>query len=274
MIVSESHGRSETSASRDVADRLATIFPQTEPSTTDGTLGQQTYLQLEQKILLGEWLPNTKVSLRTLALSLNTSMQPVREGLGRLVAASALEMTPPGRAYRVPPVDRRTVDEIWSMRLLLEGEAAALFAQRVKLQDARQLAKDSRALRDLFHSHDLEATMRGLMAWKTDLIRGAGSPILLDMVRRLYLRYAPFLAHCMSTPAPHDEKFIAFTLHIQDELVMAIETGDVVAARHLRCADILSFQRYLYGRIGWSASKAQEGPGSPPSVRRVPSHSR
>ena len=47
----------------------------------ESTLGQQIYQQLESKLLLGEWLPNTKVTLRTLALSLNTSMQPVREAV-------------------------------------------------------------------------------------------------------------------------------------------------------------------------------------------------
>ena len=71
----------------------------------EGTLGQQIYQELERRILLGEWLPNTKVTLRTLALSLNTSMQPVREALGRLVAASVLEATP-NRAFRVPELDR------------------------------------------------------------------------------------------------------------------------------------------------------------------------
>lgn len=239
-----------------MSDLQLAVAPQNAPllkpdvPIPDGTLGQQIYGQLERKILHGEWLPNTKVSLRTLALSLNTSMQPVREALGRLVAASALEMTP-GRAFRVPSLDRQVVDEIWSLRLLLEGETAACCARRAKEIDTRQIGLHSRAVRNFLYGRDLQATMSAVMAWNTDLIMGSGSPILIDIVMRLCLRYAPFMAYALSTTAPHDEKFLQFTLHIQDELVMAIEAGDAPGARHLRCADIRSFQRYLYDRIGW-----------------------
>jgi GntR family colanic acid and biofilm gene transcriptional regulator len=56
-----------------------------------------------------------------------------------------------------------------------------------------------------------------------------------------------------------DEEFLTFILHIQDELLLAIKTGDVAAARYLRCADLRSFQRYLYERIGWSSPTASSG---------------
>jgi GntR family transcriptional regulator, colanic acid and biofilm gene transcriptional regulator len=111
------------------ADIGALAWTKNLDKRAESTLGQQIYQQLEGRILLGEWLPNTKVTLRTLALSLNTSMQPVREAVGRLVVASALEATP-NRAFRVPELDRAAADEIWSLRLLLEGEAAARFAAR------------------------------------------------------------------------------------------------------------------------------------------------
>jgi GntR family colanic acid and biofilm gene transcriptional regulator len=208
------------------------------------TLARQVYQELESRILDGQWLPNTKVSLRTLAISLNTSMQPVREAVGRLVAASALEITP-GRAIRVPPLDRGVADEIWSMRLLLEGEAAARFAARQRAEEARRLFDYTRSLRSFRYGIDLQPTMRVIMAWNRDLVEGSASPILIEMVSRLRLRYAPFLADAF------DEEFLQFTLHIQDELVLAIESGDAAAARHLRCADLRSFQRYLYSRKGW-----------------------
>ena len=51
------------------------------------TLAQLVYDQLESRILAGQWLPDTKVSLRTLAGSLNTSMQPGRGAVGRLLDA-------------------------------------------------------------------------------------------------------------------------------------------------------------------------------------------
>ncbi len=214
------------------------------------TLAQRAYETLEGRILDGEWLPETKVSLRTLAISLDTSMQPVREAVGRLIDAAALRSAP-GKAIRVPRLERRTADEIWSLRFLLEGEAAARFAARRRPAEARDLYRYTETLRAMRFGADLQATMRSLMGWNLALAHGSASPILIEMIRRLRLRYAPFVAEALALDAPFDPEFDQFTLHIQDELVMAIEAGDAEAARHLRCADLRSFQRYLYARKSW-----------------------
>lgn len=215
------------------------------------TMAHQIYSDMEANILDGSWPPETKMSLRKLAKSLNTSMQPVREAVGRLVSASALEITR-SRSIRVPRLSREQADEIWGLRLLLEGEAAARFAARNRPDEARRLYRHTLALREHFRDRDVRASMRRIMEWNCDLTDGSGSPILVEMVMRLRLRYAPFIAETLAMNVPDDKEFLQFTLHIQDELVLAIEEGDSAAARHLRCADLRSFQRYLYSRRGWT----------------------
>jgi len=232
----------------DPGPMLAT--PKLDPREGPATLAHQVYESLEASIVDGQWLPDTKVSLRSLANSLNTSMQPVREAVGRLLDAQALRSAP-GRAIRVPRLDRRTADEIWSLRLLLEGEAAARFAARKRPAEARQLYQYTKAMRSLDYGADLQPTMRALMAWNLALARGSNSALLSGTIQHLRLRYAPFVAESMATDPPFDDVFLGFTLHMQDELVMAIEAGDAEAARHLRCADLRSFQRYLYSRKNW-----------------------
>lgn len=214
------------------------------------TLSQQVYQDLETQILSGRLLPATQLSLRSLAIAHNTSMQPIRDAVSRLIGLSALEMAP-GRSIRVPVLGRREADEIWSMRLLLEGAAAESFAARNQPEEARRLRDHTRTLRRHGFGRDIEPTMRSLIKWNKDLLAGSGSSLLIEFVSRLYLRYAPFLAQTLSDDAPHDENFLQFTLHIQDELILAIEKGDAVGARNLRCADLLSFKRYLYSRNGW-----------------------
>jgi DNA-binding GntR family transcriptional regulator len=93
--------------------------------------------------------------------------------------------------------------------------------------------------------------MANAMAWNVGLAKGSGSPMLIDMISRLRLRYAPVMAYAFSVDAPYDEDFVKYTIQIQDELLLAIEASDAAAALHLRCADIRSAQRYLYRRIGW-----------------------
>lgn len=215
------------------------------------TMARQIYSDMEVNILDGSWPPETKMSLRKLAKSLNTSMQPVREAVGRLVSASALEITR-SRSIRVPRLSREQADEIWGLRLLLEGEAAARFAARNRPEEARKLYRHTLALREHFRDRDVRASMRRIMEWNCDLTDGSGSPILVEMVMRLRLRYAPFIAETLAMNVPDDKEFLQFTLHIQDELVLAIEEGDSAAARHLRCSDLRSFQRYLYSRRGWT----------------------
>ncbi len=226
------------------------VAPSSGSREAPATLAHLVYESLEASIVDGQWLPDTKVSLRSLASSLNTSMQPVREAVGRLIDAQALRSAP-GRAIRVPRLDRRTADEIWSLRLLLEGEAAARFAARKRPAEARQLYQYTKAMRALDYAADLQPTIQAIMAWNLALARGSGSAILSGAIQRLRLRYAPFVAESLATAAPFDEEFLGFTLHMQDELVMAIEAGDAEAARHLRCADLRSFQRYLYARRSW-----------------------
>lgn len=220
------------------------------PEFIGSTLGHQVYREMEDSIVDGIWLPGAKVSLRKIATQLNTSMQPVREAVSKLVADSALEVTP-GRSVRVPVLSREQADEIWAIRMLLEGEAAAQFAARKCPEEAQSLYQHTRNLRSTYPTHDTTATMRTIRAWNIELIHGSKSPVLIDMIMRLRLRYAPFIAQSLATKRPHDEDFINFTTHIQDELVMAIEAGDSTAARHLRCSDLRSFQRYLYSRREW-----------------------
>lgn len=233
-------------------DDVATVSGEAETAEIDTTtLAQQVYADLESRMLGGELLPGDRVSLRGLAASLGTSMQPVREAVGRLVAVHAFEVTP-NRSIRVPPMDRAKADDIWAMRLLLEGEAAARFAERHQADEARSLFIYSQTMRAIRYGIDLEPTMRALMSWNQGLAAGSGSPLLIENIARLRLRYAPWLAMALSVPRDFDEPFMQFTLHIQDELVLALEAGDAAAARHLRCADLRSFQRYLYARLDWN----------------------
>ncbi|WGF89550.1 GntR family transcriptional regulator [Marinivivus vitaminiproducens] len=219
-------------------------------SQDSATLGRQVHQAIEERLLTGRLLPGTKVSLRGLAQDLGTSMQPVREAVSRLVAASALEFTS-SRVIRVTTLDWRQASDLWAMRLLLEGEACAQFAERRVRDEAERLFANTERMRALDFGADLHHTMSAILDWNLDLARGASSPLLVDTIMTLRVRFAPTIALALSRPEPFDPVFRDFTLHIQDELIMAIVAGDAASARHLRCADLRSFQRYLFERLNW-----------------------
>lgn len=80
-------------------------------------------------LMVGAFLPGQVMSLRKLAARLGTSPMPVREVLSRLVAAKVLEETR-GGSVMVPRLDPEKLSDLFSVRELLEGEAAERAAKK------------------------------------------------------------------------------------------------------------------------------------------------
>lgn len=226
------------------------LRPVSGEAAAAGTLGQRVYRELHQQLLSGRLLPGTKLTLRGLAQALGTSMQPVREAVGRLAAESALELSP-NRMIKVPELGRAQLDDLWSLRVLLEGEAAARFAARGTTEAADELARLNDAIRAVRFGPDVPQMLDAVQRWALAIAAGCGSPLLEGMIVNLRLRSGPHFAQALGTPAPVDDAFLDFSLHIQDELVLAIRERDPTRARDLRRADLLTYQRYLYRRLGW-----------------------
>jgi DNA-binding GntR family transcriptional regulator len=214
------------------------------------TLGQQVYRRLHRRLMSGALLPGAKLTLRGLAEELGTSMQPIREAVLRLAAEGALELAP-NRLIRVPRLDRGQADELWSMRVLLEGYAAALFASRAEPHEITKLEEINDNLRVGYATRDWKRIMRDAQAWALTLAGGARAPLFEATIVNLRMRSAPHLAASLYANAPDDPAFFQFTVHIQDELVLAVRSRDAERARDLRRADLQTFQRYLYRRLGW-----------------------
>lgn len=213
-------------------------------------LSDQAYSHLEAEIISGRWRPGAKISLRALAETLDMSIQPVRDAVSRLVALSALESTA-GRSVRVPRINQETAGELWSMRLLLESEVAALAAERRTDEQLAALFDITEKMSLLEWAGNTETNIEQTLKWTRRLIAAANSPMLAETVLRLQMRYAPFIADCLNVGKMPMEDFMKYTHFQQHELVLAIRRGDSVSARHLRCADMRSYQRYLYSCQGW-----------------------
>ncbi|TSJ60172.1 GntR family transcriptional regulator [Starkeya sp. 3C] len=221
------------------------------------TLSDQVYSAIRQDMLDGKMLPGAKVSLRSLATTYGTSMQPVREAVARLVADDALEVTP-ARTIQVPLLERAQCDEVWSLRALLEGEAAALFTLRATEPDFDRLQELTRASHHAqFHGTPAEH-MRSIHNWAFFVSEHCGSPLLASLIRTMRLRGAPMMARALHAPMVQDPAFLEFTNQIMQEIVLALRTRDGARVRDLRRVDILSYQRYLYSRLGWTLDKTPQ----------------
>lgn len=233
-----------------MAEKSRSARRSSEDSAPRDVLSDQAYKYLEAEILSGRWRPGARFSLRSLAETLDMSIQPVRDAVSRLVALSALESTA-GRSVRVPRVTKDTADELWAMRLLLESEIAALAAERRTPEQVDGLAEITDKMTRLEWVGNAEVNIDQTLTWNRRLVAAANSPMLAETVLRLQLRYAPFLADSLNLQRIPPTDFLKYTHFQQHELVLAIQRRDAVSARHLRCADLRTFQRYLYWCHGW-----------------------
>ncbi|MDR6953322.1 DNA-binding GntR family transcriptional regulator [Ancylobacter sp. 3268] len=219
------------------------------------TLSGQIADALRQRLLMGELLPGAKVSLRSLAASFGTSMQPARDAVSSLVAEEALEITPT-RVIQVPELSRQNCDDIFRMRVLIEGDAAALFVRRASEQEFAKLQALSEAVRPerlgmAFTDH-MRAHIQGFNDWSFFVGDRCGSPLMRALIHRLRVRMAPVVALALCRDADEDYSFLEFSTHIMMEMAWVARSRDGERMRDLRRSDILTYQRYLYRRLGWT----------------------
>ncbi|MFP5496353.1 MAG: GntR family transcriptional regulator [Gammaproteobacteria bacterium] len=89
------------------------------------TLPDQVYLTLRDAILNGVYRPDHMLRQEALAASLGISRAPLREAMPRL-EADGLVVNHPRRGYAVRSLNLGEIEEIFELRLLVEGRAAYL----------------------------------------------------------------------------------------------------------------------------------------------------
>jgi len=103
------------------------------------SLGEDVYWQLRREIVRGELRPNQPLAEIEIAERLNVSRTPVRESMQRL-AADGLVISR-RRRWLVYEHSKKEIEEIYEMRLALEGYAARLASQRITDAEAEKLTR-------------------------------------------------------------------------------------------------------------------------------------
>lgn len=95
----------------------------TSPQTSAGLLAQSVLQRLRDEIISGQLPPGTPLSVPGLATRLNVSRSPVREAVQQLTVEGVAEYRPRAGA-RVAALDRGTLEQVFELRVLLDGRAA------------------------------------------------------------------------------------------------------------------------------------------------------
>jgi DNA-binding GntR family transcriptional regulator len=143
---------------------------------------ERAYLEIKHRIVHGALPPGEPLSESRLARVLHTSRTPVREALTRLREEGYVERVP-ARGFFVGAVSVRLIQDVFEVRRLLEGAAAARAAELATPEAIRQL----RAVAAFQYTPGNAASFRQAVDANAEfhiwIARASGNAIFLDMVR-------------------------------------------------------------------------------------------
>jgi DNA-binding GntR family transcriptional regulator len=171
--------------------------PQTRPLGDLGpvekapTVGDKVFARLEQALMVGEFAPGQRLVTRTVAASMNVSPTPVREALNRLVSSHALQMDD-NRVYCVNKLTPQQLDELYRIRLALEGMAAAEAARRMDDVTLARLHAIHAQMSECIERDDHKAALHYNRAFHFALYETAQMPMLNAKIRECWVLIGPY----------------------------------------------------------------------------------
>jgi DNA-binding GntR family transcriptional regulator len=188
------------------------------------TFDREVYDQLRQAILRGRLPPGQWLRQEELASSFGVSRMPIRDALRSLCAEGLVELLP-RRGFRVAPLSAEELEELYAMRMGLEGLAARLAAARMTPAVLERMALALKQLDPLCRSNDLEAYLLAEAEYHSVCYSACGRERLCRGVADLRERAARYLRVAFSSPTRVEE-----SLAHQRRLFVACERHDGPAA--------------------------------------------
>jgi DNA-binding GntR family transcriptional regulator len=194
------------------------------------TLNDRVYQELRTIIMSGGFEPGAEMTLRTLAHALQVSLMPVRDAIGRLVAERALVMLP-NRTVIVPEITIDGFLEIRRVRILLEGEAAALACQHITKDGIVALKRTHDKIKSLGPNKQRQFFALN-QKFHFAIYQAAKSPLLLSMIEQLWLQIGPVFNHIPNN-------FNAEGARGHTRIMAALDARDAKAARAAVTEDLM-----------------------------------
>lgn len=213
-------------------------------------LQEQLYQRIREGLLAGRFQPGERLKIRDLAAEWGTSPMPVRAALQRLVAEGALEGEQQ-RSVRVPAMTRERYQNIFQVRLGLEGLAVELATPNLTPADLADL-RDCVARMDVaIERRDVHAYLDANSQFHLQLYGACGNPVLLRSIESLWLQIGPFFNR-LFTGADLSLRLNDF----HEDAFAAIEAGDAKAARKAMEQDLQYFARFLLNLLALDSGMA------------------
>lgn len=201
-------------------------------------LREKVYRHLRMALMRGRFKPREVITVRSIADALGTSPMPVREALYRLVSEQALEVQRT-RSVAVPPMTRERFGELYRVRVMLEGTAAAWATTRLTPTELRSLERLSDEIKRHIEGGNAPGYLKANAKFHFTIYRAARSRVLLPLIESLWLQVGPFFNHTASA----GDYRLGHKHH--EEALAGLIAHDAEAAREGIARDITAAAEYL-----------------------------
>lgn len=198
-------------------------------------LAARVYRELKRDVLTCALRPGQAVYEGELAERYGASKTPVREALNTLRQEGYVQVVP-RRGYMIAPISIQDVQQILSLRLILEPAAAELAAQRVTGEELRQLRRLAR--RSSGHHRPAQAAPD--RAFHLALAEAAGNPRLATFIAKLLEEVERVYHLC---PGLHEVDDAPPNRHLA--LVEALMKGDAQLAREIMIRAVQDWRTWV-----------------------------
>ncbi len=185
------------------------------------TLAEKAYEKVRSGLISARFEPGEILRIRSLAAEYGISATPVREALQRLVAENALELQP-NKSFKVPVLSTARFEEVRRIRCALEPMAAELACPNITKQEMQILASLVEQMdRSIDNLNSADYTIQNEQ-FHFFIYERANSPLLLDMIRDLWVQVAPFFNRLFQ-----GSDYLRNSNYWHKHIVDALRNGDV-----------------------------------------------
>lgn len=191
---------------------------------------QQAAAKLRAAILAGLFKPGDRLIESDLCERLGVSRPSLREAL-RSLEGEGLVVLVPNRGPQIPVLSWDQAEEIYQVRALLEGEAAALCARRADAAHIEGMRAALAAFEEAVRKDDGALLLSATADFYRVMQQGAGNRLIEELLQRLVARINFLRSQSMSQAGR--AKFSAREMRA---IFQAISSGDSDSAR--RAAEV------------------------------------
>lgn len=149
------------------------------------TLADVATERLRQEILAGSLSPGAPLQLQPIADQLGMSITPIREALRRLATEGFVEIDN-SRAARVALIDMRDLDDVYSMRVLIEVDAIRRAVPRLDDPGLERIALALREYETASKAERVEAAREAHQLFHFAIYEASGSAWAMRCIQPLW----------------------------------------------------------------------------------------